>query len=286
MRPLAAAALVALLVLVPGAGAQTLVQPVTGAFTDVYVITGRAVDSRGEPAAGADLTIEIQQPGIRASPLRATANCKGDFITSFNLRDASPRGSVTVTLHGVEGIPDAKASEPFDPFFRRNDVVVQLQGHWNYRCEEKDDVWASALSVTGRIVNRTDAYRDDNVTYHAVPYKGLARLRYEDPQGNQQCPPVPNGPPDACDFLRIDERGDFRYTFVFLDPTEAKGRMHVILDDHIYSAEVDPLTRQAVLAIEATGRGAPRDETPLDVLPLLAAGAALAALLARRARRR
>ena len=277
-------ALLALPALLPGAGAQTPIQPVTGAYEDVYVVMGRAVDSRGEPASGAELTLTLSQPGVRAEPLRATANCKGDFITSFNLRKATAEGSVTITLHGRGNASGATVTERFDPFFRRTDALVRLPGPWEYRCSEKEDVWPVALTVTGRIVNRTDPWEKDGVTYDGRPYSGQARLRFLAPDGTVSCPPPANGAPGVCDFLYVDERGDFRYTFTFGGPVEAKGTMTVTLGGQTWSADVDPVTRQAVLLIEATGRGVPVPpaETPGPGPLLLAFAAVAAALLARR----
>lgn len=285
MRVLAASAVLLLVLLLPMAGAQTLVQPVRGAFTDVYLVTGRAVDANGGPVAGAEMTIELVQPGVRAAPLQATTNCRGDFITSFTLKGVSRQGHAKLTLEGRDGVPNATARADFDPFHRRSDVVVRLDGVWNYRCP--DDVWASSVTITGRVVNRTEPYQKDGVTYESIPYEARhARLRYEDADGAVHCPLPPNAPPGTCDFLGIDERGDFRYTFVFQDPVEAKGRMHVVVADKDHVAEVDPVTRQAVLFIEATGRGAPAPPAPSPTpgpAPLvLALAVVAAALLARR----
>lgn len=289
MRAFAASAVLLLLVLLPAAAAQpTLVQPIRGAFTDVYLITGRAVDANGGPVAGADLTIELVQQGVRAAPLQATTNCRGDFITSFTLKAVSHKGYARLTLEGRDGVPNATARADFDPFHRRTDAVVRLEGPWNYRCPE--DVWNSSVTITGRIVNRTQPYERDGVTYESEPYGARqGRMRYEDGGGSIHCAPPPNGPPTACDFLAIDERGDFRYTFVFQDAVEAKGRMRVVLGDKEHVAEVDPVTRQAVLFIEATGQGAPPAPTPANTpgpAPLLLVlAAAAAALVARRALR-
>ena len=277
----------ALLLAAPAASAQ-LVQPVQGAFEDVYVVAGRVVDERGYPVAGAELTVELAQPGIRAAPLKAPTNCKGDFITSFNLKAPTTKGSVTVTVKGRDGVPDAKATERFDPFFRRTDMVIQIAGVSDYRCAPNEDVWPIAVSVTGRIVNRTDPREVDGVTYEAVPYAGQARLRYTDANGTTHCPPAANAPPGACDFLRVDERGDFRYTFTFPEPVDANGTMAVVIGDVAHAGKVDWLTRQAVLHVEATGRGAPvaATETPGPAPVLVALAAVGAALLSRRLARR
>lgn len=276
----------AVVVLAPEAEAQTLVSPVRGAFTEVYVIAGRAIDSRGEPAAGAQLVVDLKQQGVRAEPLQATANCKGDFITSFTLRDVRASGSATVTVKGRDGSADGKATTSFDPFFRRSDVVVTLPGPWNYRCDEGQDVWPISLSVTGRIVNRTERYQDGVVSYDAKPFTGVARLRFVI-NGTLTCPPSATGPPGSCDYLHIDERGDFRYTFTFDRAVPPTGTMAVVIEDQVFSGEVDPKTRQAVLLIEATGQGRPAEDAPTPgpgALPVLAC-VALAAL-ATRARRR
>lgn len=288
MRALLPLALAALLGLAPVVAAQQLTQPVTGAFEDVYLVSGRVLDSRGEPAAGAELIVELSQPGIRAAPLKATANCKGDFITSFTLRAPTSQGSVTVTARGRDGVPDAKASATFDPFFRRNDLVVRLEGPWEYRCTGADDVWPLAVSVTGRIVNRTEPHERDGVTYGSEAFHGIVRLRFTDRNGTTHCPPAANAPPGVCDFLYVDERGDFRYTFTFPSPIEANGTMALLIGNQSFPAPVDPFTRQAVILAEATGRGPPAPSAPAPGPgPLPLALAALAtALLARRLVRR
>jgi hypothetical protein len=270
----------------PLASAQ-LVQPVTGAFEDVYLVTGRVVDSRGEPVAGADLTVGLSQTGVRAAPLRAVTNCKGDFITSFNLRAPTVEGSVSVTVRGRDGVPDASATARFDPFFRRNDLVVRLEGPSDYRCAPSDDVWPIAVSVTGRVVNRTDPRERDGVTYESEPFRGQVRLRFVDANGTTHCPPAANAPPGVCDFLYVDERGDFRYTFTFPGPVDANGTMALVVGNKTYPAQVDPLTRQAVLLVETTGRGAPVPASPAPGPGLLPLALAVlgAALLARRLRR-
>ena len=273
----------------PLAAAQQLTIPVTGAFEDVYVVAGRAVDSRGEPVAGAQLTVELAQEGVRAAPLKATTSCKGDFITSFSLKAPTAQGRVSVTVHARDGGTDGRATGSFDPFFRRTDLVVQLKEPWAYRCAPKDDVWPVAVSVTGRVVNRTEPYEKAGVTYEARPYPGPLRLRYVDGNGTLHCPPPgANAPPGTCDFLAIDERGDFRYTFTFPAPVDANGTVTVLVGETPHSLKVDPLTRQAVLLIEATGRGPPAPPAPAPGPgPLLVAlAAAAAALLARRALRR
>jgi hypothetical protein len=287
VRALLPLVLAALLGAIPVAAAQQLIQPITGSFEDVYLVAGRVVDARGEPAAGAQLTVELSQPGVRAAPLKAVANCKGDFITSFTLRAPTPQGSVAVTAHGRDGVPDAKATARFDPFFRRNDLDLRLEGPWEYRCSGADDVWPLAVSVTGRIVNRTDPREREGATYEAEPYRGQARLRFTDANGTTHCPPAANAPPGVCDFLYVDERGDFRYTFTFPGNVEASGTMTVLLGNQSFAAQVDPLMRQAVLLVEATGRGAPAPPANAPgpgVLPLALAALA-AALLARRLRR-
>lgn len=279
--------LLALLAMGATATAQTPIEPVRGAFTDVYVITGRAVDARGEPVAGADLVVELDQPGVRAAPLHATTNCKGDFITSFDLRNVTSRGKVTLTLRGRDGVADATTTQALDPFFRRTDAILTLPGEWTYRCAPKEDVWPIALSVAGRIVNRTDPYEEKGATFHARPWDGQARLRFTDADGEVSCPPAQNAPPGVCDFLLVDERGDFRYTFTFDRPVPANGTMHVVLGDDVHSLPVDPATRLATFRIEATGRGAPPvgGDAPGPAFALLVLATLGAALARRRLRR-
>lgn len=281
-----AAILLAGLLLAPVASAQTRANPVQGAYTDIYLISGRAVDADGDPVAGGELTITLEQPGVTAEPLRAVANCKGDFITYFTLRHVEPTGKARIRLAGPDGAEGAETTVGFDPFFRRSDATLRLPGDWGSRCTGAQDVWDVSLSVAARILNRTDEYLLGSEAYHAKPYTGIIRLRYETPDGQVMCPPLPNGPPDACETFVADERGDFRYTFTLDSPIEAGGKMSILLDEGTHNATVDPVTRIAVMHVEASGRGppAPVVESPGAPLGAILAGALAAALVARRVR--
>lgn len=278
-------ALLLLLALAGPAAAQTLVSPLEGAFTDVYVVAGRVVDSRGEPAAGATLSVTLDQRGVRAAPLQATTNCKGDFITSFTLRNPTREGTVSVAVQGRDASGEGANTTRLDPFFRRSDLAVRLPGPWEYRCDAQQDVWPISVTVAGRVVNRTQPYERNGTTYEAEPYGGVGRLRYTDAAGVTRCPPAANAPgTDACDFMYFDERGDYRYTFTYSAPVEAKGSVTILLGNETFTVPVDPVLRLATFAVEATGRGPPPPAAeapgPAPLLVLLAATGA--ALLARR----
>lgn len=283
MRLLAALVLVAIL-LAPAAAAQTMAQPVRGTYQDIYVISGRAIDSEGNPVAGGKLTITLDQPGVRAEPLSAVANCKGDFITYFTLRDIRHDGKARIVLQDKDGGAGDEETVELDPFFRRSDAILRLPTVWGSRCSEKEDVWPVSVSVAARILNRTEEYMSGGQSYHARPYDGIIRLRYETADGQVICPPLPNGPPDACETFITDERGDFRYTFTLDDTVDPRGTMSILLGDASFNATVDPETRIAVLYIEATGQGAPTPIKPAPGAPLgaLLAGLVAVALLARR----
>ncbi|HWH08712.1 MAG TPA: hypothetical protein VNX21_05890, partial [Candidatus Thermoplasmatota archaeon] len=157
----------------PVASAQTLVSPIEGSFTEVYVVAGRAIDALGAPAARAEVVVELDQEGVRAAPLRAATDCFGTYVTSFTLKDAKAEGKVKVTLKG-RGAPDAVATAALDPFHRRTDLNVRYEGQWEGGCGDTA-LWDSRVTVTGRLVNRTDPYEENGVTYHARPYAGPLR---------------------------------------------------------------------------------------------------------------
>lgn len=270
------AGLLLLVALLPVAAAQTLTQPIEGDYDEVYVVAGRAIDSNGEPVAGGRLTVELDMPGVQAAPVSASANCKGDFITYFTLRRVDARGSVSVTLQGDNGSATQRAS--LDPFFRRSDLVVELGEPWGRRCDAKQDVWEISASVAARVLNRTEPYEVEGVAYEARPYDGFLRLRWRMPDGSLVCPPLPNGPPDACQPFKPDERGDIRYTFTMDRELEAGGTMTLVLEDgRGFNLTVDPRTRLATGLLEASGQGAPPPvrATPAPGAPALLALVAL-----------
>lgn len=271
------------LLLLPLAEAQTALNPIEGRYQDVYVIAGRALDANANPVAGGRLTITLHQAGVTAQPLEAVANCKGDFITYFTLKRVDPAGMVKVVVKG-EGESTGEITAQLDPFFRRSDVVVRLPTAWNNRCDEKQDVFPVSVSMTARLLTRVDPYKLDERDYHARPYEGRIRLRYITEAGQPVCPPLPNGPPDACETFVPDERGDVRYSFTLDRPFPATGEVQVILEDNrTFTAAVDPVSRLATFHLETTGQGAPAiKEAPLPPLGLVAVALVGAAIASRR----
>lgn len=276
------------LLVVPMALAQTNTpsRPVQGAYDEVYVVTGRVIDSEGMPAAGAKLLVHLEQRGIRALPLEALANCYGDYITSFNLRDVQPDGKVTVSLQEGQPAAGAKASAKLDSFYRRTDVDIQLPARWDGECPDMGDTWIGRVSIAGRVVQRTEPFEVDGITFHAEPYYGAVDMLYHDPSGQMHCPPT--GAPGECERLATDERGDFRYSFTFPGHKDAEGRIELRVDGRHWNATVDPEFRIARFHVDATGQGPPvmpRESSGLPLLALLGVlvlvGAARSVLLRR-----
>lgn len=261
--------------------AQTAAVPIAGKYSEVYVIAGRAIDSKGMPLSGANVVIELDQRGVEAPPLRAAANCKGDFITSFNLLHVDPKGKARVTLLNDDDTRGASTTVALDPFYRRSDAVLRHPGEWQSECKNEVNVWAVSASVSVRLLNRTDPYKIGAHEFHAVPYTGIVRMRYETPDGNTICPPHPQST-EICELFTADVRGDMRYTFTLDQEFEAGGTVDLILQDNsTVQIPVDPKTRLGVKYFELTGRGVPPElyETPgVGVLAPLALFALLAIL--------
>lgn len=271
--------LVALALAAP-ALAQTPAQPITGSYEDVYVVSGRALGSDGRPMAQAMVIIELDQKNVQAEPLRAAANCKGDFIASFNLKHVDPAGKVHLNLYGPTGNEIVgRETLPLDPFYRRSDAVLHAEGEWPYTCAREANVWDVSASVSIRLLNRTEPYDRDGQEVHARPYSGIVRLRYEAPGGNVVCPPHPMSPdPDQCEIFNADPRGDIRYTFTLDEPFQGGGRVDVILQDNTtLDVPIDPVSRLGFAYHEVTGQGVPEElyETPAaGLISLVVAGTA------------
>lgn len=269
--------------LLPLAQAQTFSNPIEGAYADVYVVTGRIVDSEGNPAAGAELLVELSQRGVDAKPLRARANCYGDYITAFNLKAPEATGSVRVTVKGKDGGEDVSASVKLDPFYRRSDQNVRIPYRWEYVCTEEKSFWPGRISVTGRVVNRTEPYDHEGTTLHAKPGVGYVRVRFIDSLGRTFCPPAQD--PSQCQPIPIDERGDFRYSFTFSETIDPKGSIEILFGEKRWNQTIDADFRIATHKIELSGQGPPQTKPtpPAAFLPALAV-VALAALALRRRR--
>lgn len=283
---LAAVALLALALAAPLVAAQTQVNPVVGQYGDSYYVAGRIVDPSGRPVVGADLVVEVEQRGVEAKPFRSTTSCFGDFIFTFNFGDVDRTGRVRVTLVGAAaGVPDQTVEARLDPFLRRSDLRMQSAAAWPQECSETA-LWPGRITAVGRIVNRTEPYEGpDGVLLDARPYSGYIRLRLHSTDGRVDCPPSQRGS-DVCDLLPVDERGDFRYSFIFPDGKPAEGKLEVVVGDQHHNVTVDPLTRMGVFHIELSGQGAPeRRDSPAPGLGLVLATVALA-LLSRNVRNR
>lgn len=290
MRALFAVGLVAFLLLAPLALAQTTGSPLLGRYEDSYTVYGRAIDSRGLPVRGGFAFIEIEQEGVRANPLRAGINCKGDFIAEFNLRHVEPKGRVKVTIVGPDGENNVTVSTNLDPFFRRSDVAAKLDVPWPHECKSETDVWAVSASMRVRVLNRTEPYQVLDETLYAKPYTRIFKMRFEPPGGGEPiCPPHPQAA-GQCELFQADERGDIRYTFTVDSPFAGGGFVTLISaenENETYTIEVDPETRVGVKYIEASGRGPPSElyETPGAGVVLTVALSALAAMAFSRQRR-
>lgn len=297
---LALAILAAPTLLTPLAEAQTVANPLCVpprgvskesycTYERQYIVGGRALDSNGLPAKGARVKVVVDQEGVvdaqgRQPTLTGVANCKGDFEFSLaGLRHVATSGRVRVTIEGVDGNADVTEAQPLEPFWRRNDVRVTLPYVWNYACEQLDAPWGIQVSVKGRLLNRTDAYESDGVTFHARAYTGLVGLYYWDAQGNWFCPPNGRG---GCEPIATDELGNFKYTWTFESDVDPTGIVEVVTEKGLsFNATVDPASRLAVHRIEVSGRGPPPMETPAPALGLALVALALVARLVRRGAR-
>lgn len=269
------------LALAPAVGAQNqLINPVEGAFTDVYVIAGRLVDPLGRPAPDADVVIDLDQEGVRMVPLRAKSDCYGTFITFFDLREVRRDGKAEIRVFDRDGNLTAEVNLALDPFFRRTDVNIKLDRPYLAGCPEATEAWPKRVSVTGRVVNRTEDYTANGVKHSSEPASSIVRLRFWDSPTHFFCPPSLQDP-EGCDpnSGSLDERGDLRYSWVIDRPVNVTGTfVEVIVDGKSYNFTVDPAFRLATVHIEATGQGPPK-ETPgptLSVLLVALAGAAFA----------
>ena len=289
MRALAALLLV--LVVASPALAQTLGQPLTGKYENSYTVYGRALDSLGNPVRGGVAVIDLEQEGVTMEPLRAGINCKGDFIAELNLLRVDPKGTVKVTVLGLDGRDNATARAPLDPFYRRSDVLVTLPGAWGQACRDEADVWELSASMRVRILNRSEPYDAGGEQMHARPYLAIFFMRYEPPGGGEPVrPPHPQDPRQGEQF-QADQRGDIRYTFTLNEPFEGGGVVTLISaanQSETYSIPIDPVSRLGVKYFEASGRGPPDgiyDTTPGLGVALLVGSLALAAMAFSRKRR-
>lgn len=268
--------------------AQTLTAPLEGSYTEVYVVTGRAIDALGKPAARAELVLELDQRGVKAEPLRASTDCFGVYITSFTLRNPRAEGKVKVTLKGVDGAPDAVGEANLDPFYRRTDLHLRYQGEWGGAgCPSQTPLWGKRVSITGRILTRVEPYDESGATFHAIRYGGHPQISYWPTESHVVCPPAQTDA-NRCDMgvAAVDERGDFRYSWVFEQEFELSGteRIEVVAGERSYNFTLDPDYRVATAMIETTGQGPPPPtrESPAAPAALLVLGLAAVALAWRR----
>lgn len=285
MRVLLVAAILLVLTAAP-AFAQTAASPIKGKYSELYLIGGRAIDSNGDPLRAATLLIELQQRGVTAEPLRAKANCKGDFLTDFTLRYVDPKAKAKITILRPDGSQGPSTTVSLDPFYRRSDAVLRYDGAWNAVCSEEVDVWAVSASIKARLLNRTERYVEAETEFFARPYTGIIKMRYETPDGNTICPPHPQDQTGTvCEQFVPDERGDIKYTFTVDKPFEAGGVVELILpDEQTFRIPIEKESRLGVLNVEVTGQGAPEElyKTPGFAAASLALALALALALRRR----
>lgn len=283
MRALPLLLVVLVLLVVPVTLAQTTGSPLVGKYENSYTVYGRAIDSRGLPVRGGIAYIEIEQEGVKAAPLRAGVNCKGDFIAEFNLLHVDPKGKVKVTVVGPDGQNNATVRANLDPFYRRSDVLLELGRPWPHECKNEQDVWAVSASMRVRILERTETYLVKDEEIHAKPYRAIFKMRYEPPGGGEPiCPPHPQAP-EQCELFQADDRGDIRYTFTLNYPFAGGGvvTLHSAQNESVvYTIPIDARTRLGVKYIEATGQGPPEGiyDTPGAGIALLLGASALAAM--------
>lgn len=273
----------------PTALAQTAAVPISGRYEDVYVIIGRALDSRGLPVSGGRVTIELEQEGVTAKPLLAAANCKGDFVTGFDLRHVDPRGRAKITLEGPAGTEAVSTTVTLDPFYRRSDVILRLSAPWGNECASETNVWPVSASLSVRLINRTEPFTAHDLEFHARPYTGIIKLRFQAPDGNSVCPPHPQAQtPGDCETFIVDDRGDLRYTFTLDQSFSGGGSVDIILQEgRTITVPVDPATRIGFGHFEITGQGPPEGiyDTPSAGALLALVGSLFAAMLISRRRR-
>lgn len=278
------AALLLALLLLPLAAGQTRTRPIEGDYTDVYMIAGRVVDLHGMPFAEARVQIAITAKGYNVPVQQAGTNCRGEFVSYFELPSVPPGARVKVDALGPTGTSHGTAGALLDPFFRRTDLDLKLDGLYDHRCASLEGTWNNTISVRGRVLNKTVPYKDGNHTFEARPYGGIIRMRYTFPDGVVTCPPESTGG-EICHLFITDERGDVKYTWVFDKDVPAAGNASILLiDNSTFTEDVHPLTRQAVFFIEGTGQGAPPipQETPFVGVASLALALAVALALPRR----
>lgn len=283
MRTILLSALVLLLLIAPDVLAQTTANPVQGPFTERYVVAGRIIDHDGNPYAGGTITVSLSGAGLQGKPTLAKTNCFGDYITFFDIADVHPGDSVVVVAQHEDGTEGARATTHLDPFFRRTDLNLRLDNAWLRFCEDSA-LWPGRVTVTGRIVNRTEPYRLNNISYDARPFAGEIKLLWRPRAESAICPPGAAGP-GTCEAIQVDERGDFRYSYTFGNQSvNATGFMEIVRGNVTFNVTVDPLYRIAVLHGDLSGRGPPTPPRTPGIAP--AALAALAGVVALARRRR
>ncbi len=276
-RALAVGLLFAFLLVASPALGQTLTNPISGSFEDIYIVAGRVIDGKGMPTPGARIVVELDQSGSRLKPFLVGTNCFGDFIATLDIRDVSSDGRVKLRLQGAAGgVSEVTQTIKLDPYLRRSDVVLQAEGEWTKECTDQQTAyWPVRVSVTGRVVNRSSPYTRNGTEYHSVPYQGPIGVTFWDTTGTPHCPPATTG---GCEVVFTDVRGDFRYSFTFNGPRPAAGHMNLETATGSWNATVDSVARIASFGVDISGRGPPPQNTPLPGLGLALIAIALSAL--------
>ncbi|GEM_PF-3887641 len=279
MRRLAAA-LALLALLAPLAAAQERINPIQGAYGEVYVIAGRALDADGNPIVRGTVTASLDSPGVQATPLSIGTDCYGTFFGYYTLHAVNPKGSITVAIKGPDG--EGSQSKGLDPFFRRSDFLLRYPGHTQGACPDAQPTpWGSRATVSGRLLERVPSYDPGTGSLDARPFQGYVRLALVLKDGSRFCPPSQQGA-TLCEPIPVDERGDFRYSWTFNDAFNATGHVEVVAGNRTFNETLDPVYRIAWADEETTGQGPPAP-APTPLPPVLAlAAVAVAAFAARR----
>ncbi len=274
--------LLSLLVMaLPPACAQSLINPVRGDFASTYLIYGRAIDAQGKPVVYGTVNATLAQEGVQPTSTPIGTDCYGFFIGYFTIGNVDPHGTLTVTLEGPAG--QATDKHGLDPFYRRSDFTLTYPGAWQGpACRDKVvPLWEGRVSVSGRLVERVAPYTENGATLTSRAHPSYLRLTWVDQHGVRACPPQGDDP-RVCETIPTDERGDFRYSWTYNESIEPIGHVEVDWGNATTNLTMDPKMRIAFGEIEVNGQGpapvgkpAPIPSAPLATLALV--GTALAA---------
>ncbi|HVL49435.1 MAG TPA: hypothetical protein VM889_12820 [Candidatus Thermoplasmatota archaeon] len=267
LLPLLVVALVAL----PLASAQTIVRPPSGAWHDLYFVSGRVVDAQGLPAVNQKAVISFDVAGATVKPLTTTITCAGDFTATFPIRDVRRGGTVTLEIDGQ------RITQKVDTHLRRTDFEVELGRRVDNQCSQIFDVWHARFTVTGRVIESVAGHDVNGTRYFARPLpQRLMGVVILFPDGVNRPAPEP---------IVTNEYGDYKYSFTFHDNfTIAK--VVITIADKKYESFIDNRTRIAVANFDLGDPSLDRSAIPMPGAALAGLALALAVGLGgRRARR-